>query len=108
MISFFAYPHYVYYFGISGYQSNIGSYTFNVSCRTITPSPTQSPIQTDFIHCGDTITGSTSLPYNFEDRYKFIYHNMGTITFDTCGSSYDTYAKIYDENGYYIDGWYVN
>ena len=76
----------------------------------VTPAPTSSPTlltPTQFLNCGDTIIGDTSLPGNFEDRFLFRLDFAGTITFSSCGSSYDTLATIYDINGNQIVRRYV-
>ena len=69
---------------------------------TLSPTP---PLP--FLNCGDTITGDTSSPDNFEDRFLFKLDYLGTITFSSCGSSFDTFARIYDINGNEIAFRYV-
>ena len=73
----------------------------------MTPSPTVPTNETFFISCGQTIVGSTQLPGNFEDRFPFVLPYPGTITFDTCGSSFDTFARVYDAFGITVGGWYI-
>ena len=73
----------------------------------MTPSPTVPTNETAILSCGQTIVGSTQIPGNFEDRFFFITSTPTVFTFDTCGSSFDTFARVYDINGISVGGWYV-
>ena len=56
------------------------------------------------IFCGSSVTGSTVESANNyggispEDIYRFEVASMGDYEFSTCGSAYDTYLRIYNEN----------
>ena len=63
-----------------------------------TINPTINPTQKHNIKCGETISGSTTHPFDI-DYYIF---NLSEYTYniliDSCGSSYDTYIYFKDIN----------
>ena len=71
---------------------------------TIAPSISTSPPTEILLYCGQKISGSIT-SYG-EDRYKFRFDYDVSVTFDSCDSHFDTYANIYDENGYNVGEWY--
>ena len=104
-------------FGIGTIYFNFENACLGSSINTGTLSPTIEPTieptmeptsnSLGFLNCGDTIIGDTSLPDNFEDRFLFRLDFPGIITFSSCGSSFDTFARIYDINGNQIATRYV-
>ena len=121
----------LYYFGISGYFSSFGDYKVKVTCRNVTDLPTISPSvittsptrqgptiatsqPTRFsvddiqeIYCGNTVTGSIK---SYETNYYKIVNvslDVTSIEFNSCGSLYDTWIQIYNENLTLIDEWYI-
>jgi len=79
----------VYYVLVEGYQDYQGNYVLSIK---------------ENITCGATVTGSTENAesnYGYsspEHIYKFDVVSSGTYVFSTCGSAFDTYMRIYDED----------
>jgi hypothetical protein len=106
-------PSGVYYLGIGGYQSHIGQYVMNITCNgTVGPTttqwgppppattPTNSIIAT--VGCGDVFTGTTTQFASAYAYYDFVIQSPAQsvpVLFDSCGSNYDTFLGISDENG---------
>ena len=57
------------------------------------------------LYCGDTVTGT--ILTNGEHRFEYKFYDEMTIVFDSCQSSFDTYAYLYDYYQNKIDEWYV-
>ena len=84
-----------YYVLVEGYSpADEGNYQLVMKCIEEYP----------IIYCGRTVSGNTSNSQNNyggvsnEDIYQFEVTIPGNYKFSTCGSSYDTYLRIYQGN----------
>ncbi|WP_250434601.1 T9SS type A sorting domain-containing protein [Hanstruepera flava] len=95
-----------YYIYVTGYQSNSGSYTLNVTCEE--PLPGQTCETAEFMECGDTVNDSTA-DYNSSSlsscdttldsapgRFYFFEGDGNFVTASLCGSSYDTKIGVFE------------
>jgi len=97
-----------YWVVVDGFSSSRGNYRLAVTCAgTAAPTaPTVPPVSAvgnggvvacNQVATGDTRTGTNTVGHAAPEHWwSFIAPTQGTYTFDSCGSSYDTYVHVYN------------
>ena len=85
-----------YYVALDGFANSQGNYVLTATCPTQNTLPTVTATAT----CNSVIQGSTALGTTLignqapELWYNFTAPTTGTYTFNSCGSSYDTWLHV--------------